>query len=292
MNDFFSDSLDDLLGGPAAPAPKALPQAPEYVRIRETVPTFTETCPSCKGTGRFRTWSGRDGGSCFKCDGKGSKTYKSSPQERAANRAAYKAQPQKNWDKWAEANQQEAAWVLSEMDHFEFAAKMYEAVKKFGDLTQGQMDAVRKGVVRQANWAADKAKTVEQKAAEAPAANVDALVTAFRTAKAHGLKYPKLRTDNMILSLAPDHGANAGAVYVKTRNDEYLGKVMNGKYFATGSATDEQKAMVAKIVLDPKAAAAEYGKTMGVCMCCGRQLTDPVSVANGIGPDCADHFGF
>ena len=31
----------------------------------------TFKCPACHGSGRFRTYSGRDGGPCFKCKGKG-----------------------------------------------------------------------------------------------------------------------------------------------------------------------------------------------------------------------------
>jgi histidine ammonia-lyase len=37
-------------------------------------------------------------------------------------------------------------------------------------------------------------------------------------------------------------------------------------------------------------AAAAYGKATGTCSCCGRELTDPVSIANGIGPICADKW--
>lgn len=33
--------------------------------------------------------------------------------------------------------------------------------------------------------------------------------------------------------------------------------------------------------------AAQYGQDTGICCCCGALLTDPTSVANGIGPICA-----
>lgn len=36
--------------------------------------------------------------------------------------------------------------------------------------------------------------------------------------------------------------------------------------------------------------AAAYGKTTGQCIVCGRELTDPNSIAAGIGPICADRF--
>jgi hypothetical protein len=36
--------------------------------------------------------------------------------------------------------------------------------------------------------------------------------------------------------------------------------------------------------------AAVQGKMMGFCIRCGATLTDPVSVANGIGPVCATYW--
>lgn len=36
--------------------------------------------------------------------------------------------------------------------------------------------------------------------------------------------------------------------------------------------------------------AAEFGHKFGVCMCCGRTLTNPESIARGIGPICAEGF--
>ena len=38
--------------------------------------------------------------------------------------------------------------------------------------------------------------------------------------------------------------------------------------------------------------AKQFGKIYGFCMVCGRTLTDPESVANGIGPICADNFKY
>ena len=32
------------------------------------------------------------------------------------------------------------------------------------------------------------------------------------------------------------------------------------------------------------------GRTTGVCQCCGRELTDPQSIEQGIGPICAQNF--
>ena len=37
---------------------------------------------------------------------------------------------------------------------------------------------------------------------------------------------------------------------------------------------------------DPLQAAVAYGRQTGSCSCCGRELTDPVSIFGGIGPIC------
>lgn len=45
-----------------------------------------------------------------------------------------------------------------------------------------------------------------------------------------------------------------------------------------------------EISRDPKAAAVLYGKELGICSVCNHTLTDPDSIANGIGPVCAKKF--
>jgi uncharacterized protein DUF6011 len=46
-----------------------------------------------------------------------------------------------------------------------------------------------------------------------------------------------------------------------------------------------------KIANDPLAAAQLYGRLIGECGICGRTLTDPDSIALGIGPICAEKLG-
>lgn len=45
------------------------------------------------------------------------------------------------------------------------------------------------------------------------------------------------------------------------------------------------------IAKDPKAAAADYGHQIGQCSVCNRQLTNPESIALGIGPICLGKLG-
>lgn len=43
---------------------------------------------------------------------------------------------------------------------------------------------------------------------------------------------------------------------------------------------------------DPLNAAIAYGKRYGKCSVCARTLTDPESIDRGIGPVCAERFGW
>jgi hypothetical protein len=52
----------------------------------------------------------------------------------------------------------------------------------------------------------------------------------------------------------------------------------------------EKKAVMAQIAEDPKAAASSYGKHFTLCGVCNSPLSDPESVAAGIGPVCATRF--
>lgn len=61
---------------------------------------------------------------------------------------------------------------------------------------------------------------------------------------------------------------------------------------ATGQARvdDDKRSLLEALLADPKAAAIEYGHRTGSCCVCGRTLTNPESVAAGIGPICAGRF--
>jgi hypothetical protein len=46
------------------------------------------------------------------------------------------------------------------------------------------------------------------------------------------------------------------------------------------------------IAHDPRAASIRYGRELGHCGICGKTLTDPTSIENGIGPVCAGRVGW
>jgi hypothetical protein len=113
----------------------------------------------------------------------------------------------------------------------------------------------------------------------------------FAAARASGIKSPKLRLDSFKFSRAPDHGRNAGSIYV-TQDDLYLGKVTEGRFAPTRDCDAETTARIIAAASDPDAAARAYGMRTGVCSCCGRELTNSESIELGIGPICRSKYGW
>lgn len=289
----LNDSLDDLLTGGVPTERRELPMDPAFIKIRETVPEFTEKCPACHGTGRFVSWSGRVVGQCFKCKGKGSRTFKSSPEARANAKDARQRREAKFASESLEtfkSNHPDAmAWIQSNTAHNGFAASMLQAIQKYGDLTERQLAAVMNNVLKAAARKKERETFAEAVASEKPRLDVTKLQGAFNAAHANGLKRIQMRVDGFTFSRAPDTGRNPGAIYVK-HDGIYLGKIVDGVFH--GRTTPELEAKLIVIATDPLAAAKAYGIRTGTCSCCGRELTDPVSIAAGIGPICADRFGF
>lgn len=79
----------------------------------------------------------------------------------------------------------------------------------------------------------------------------------------------------------PTEGKWAGYVFVKQQASDDL-------YPVKGARKSE---VLGRIAVDPQAAMVRYGQELGSCGRCGRTLTDEVSRATGIGPECAAILG-
>lgn len=123
------------------------------------------------------------------------------------------------------------------------------------------------------------------------AINVGKIEVAFANAFKNGIKRPKLRLGAFQFSRAPDTGNNAGSIYVK-EGEQYLGKVTAGEFFPVRDCGDERKAQIIEVAADPAKAAKAYGLRVGSCSCCGRALTNGISIDLGIGPICAEKYGW
>ena len=276
----FSD-LDDLDSAPTAKSSK---------------PEYKEPCLRCGGTGRYHRPT-QYGTVCFLCDGKGYKVYKTKPEQRAKNRArAAKKRQEEQAAKLAakrakfEAFKVEHApayeWLFKNKGWSDFACSLYNGLCQYGSLTEGQLAAVYRSVEK----SKEREEQAKKEAADIGGAGFEKLLQGFASAKASGLKRPRLTIDRLVFSLAPDSGKNAGFLYVKV-SGEYAGKVdPKGKFYKSYAATADDVALIERVGKDPHGEAVAHGKRTGNCACCGRELSDPVSIANGIGPICANKW--
>jgi hypothetical protein len=127
-----------------------------------------------------------------------------------------------------------------------------------------------------------------------PTLDIEAVYRSLRNAAASGLRWPALRFDGMALSLATS-GRNIGCIYVKRGAEyeaEYLGKITpdDGAFYPSRDCTEADHQRLTAILADFEGELKAHGITTGVCGCCGRELTNPESIKNGIGPICAGRF--
>ena len=175
---------------------------------------------------------------------------------------------------------------------FDIAAKL----ARFGSYaSQKQADYAAKLV----GWAAPR--DFQQVSADKPA------VVAPQAAPVRGL----LNLPATAALFAPDRFSrfSVGPVSLSRSNDGALvwikfaghGKVVGKLDVATASTAifsridgedrDTLLRTLVAIEADPKGAAAADGIRTGRCSCCGRELTDPVSIGIGIGPICLGKLG-
>ena len=262
---------------------------------------FEQACTKCNGTGRYTFgYINVRSGECFACKGKGKLSFKTSPATRlkakmaSQKRAVVVAQAKATTaQEWKDANPAEAAWMQNSAAKFAFAGAMLEALDKFGSLTEKQFETVQRLTLQSAQFMAERAAEKAARIETAPVVTVEAIEVAFNNAKQAGVKRPKLRLDTFVFSPASETSANAGAIYIKNKEDGlYLGKVMGGRLFTSRECTTEAAERIVAVSSDPAQAAIAYGKKFGACSICGRGLTDADSIARGIGPICADNYGF
>ena len=294
---YFADFESDLAAAEMteAPARSYLGDAASFARATRQSTAPVIDCPKCRGTGKFTTWSGRDGGNCYKCDGSGKtrglKMDAASVQRReraAVSRAERSAAEDQARTDWLVAHSDVMDWIVQRMERSDFARSLHDSRMRFGTLTVNQVAAVRRCIEQDA----ERAKAREAAAPVVAGEGTSKLIAAFEAAKAAGLKTPKVRVGETQFSCAKVNSANAGCLYVKS-GETYLGKVTPaGKFYASRDCSAEQAAEVARVLTDPMGEAVAHGKRTGSCAICARELTDPVSIARGIGPICAEKFGW
>ena len=289
QQDPFADFDDDLAevyrtGGKTTPREK----------------TFREKCPKCKGTGVWTSYTGFSRGECFSCKGKGFHEFATSPEQRQkarrrsqeskAKKAALKAALGREW---LEANPEHAKWITDATRRgFGFASSMLDAIMTYGQPTEGQLAAIEKCMARDAERQAEREAQQRLNAERAaPVANT-AILDAMLRAREEGKKWVKLQYSGLLFKLGAAGGRNAEAIWVTDTDGEFLGGVKDGQFTPRRECSDDQRQQVLTILEDPAKAARVYGLQTGRCSCCGRELTNKASIAAGIGPICAERFGF
>lgn len=243
-------------------------------------------CGQCGGTGLYAgVRVHQEKKQCFACRGKG--YFKTDPRklERARQQRAKK--------------KQDAVESAQELNKATSVYTQVFAMSSWNDLARSLADQHNAGKA----WSEKQVAAIEamiqrmeqrraEREAAATAVDLSSIVQMFEHAKSSGYKRPVYRAEGLKISLASVNGNNAGALYIKTEADRYIGKVANGRFFGTHEATEEHKQALAVIAENPRDAAIRYGKRTGSCACCGRTLSNATSIELGIGPICADRWGF
>ena len=307
MTNAFDNLNDDL----DAAAPRTTRETLTATRdaqgfIAPAAPAFEQRCAKCRGTGRFTSYSGRVLGECFTCKGAGKLTFKTAPEVRAKGRAraAVKAE-QKAVDKQAAIEafrvEQPAVWAwFQENDRsdrpFEFATELYAKLLQYGSLNENQIGGCLRCIAARDAKRAERKAAAEATAPAVDAAGIDRLKTAFDTALAdaneRGLNLEKIKLTfgNIAVKPAKANSRNPGGLYAY-ENRAYVGKIVDGRFFATRECSQGTTDTVLKLIADPEGTAKAYGQTTGTCCVCNATLRSDWKY-KGIGPICAEKYGW
>ena len=301
---------------------------PHVEKIGNTeIPGFVEDCPKCRGTGNWRP-----GYKCFKCKGTGKLQFKTSPAARAASRKSAQARKRKVAEQNLEAglaslDEDVRDWLKAGVDKGnQFAVSLTAGLIKYGSLTDGQINGVRKAIARDCDTQAGVEEWAENHEAEYEwLKSEDKVGNEFAGSLLGALKrYGSLTegqlnavrrnldkvkdfapSDLDISSLKGYYAVPDGDTRLKLcvrkpgKNSRYHGwtfvddgsaygqRTTYGKQAPEGTYQGKVQDALRAILENPLEAQKAYGHLTGVCGRCGRILEDEESVAAGIGPVCA-----
>lgn len=181
-----------------------------------------------------------------------------------------------------------AAWWAD--NPFEFAVSLRNQVIRSGLLTEKQIAAAQKCAQRH------KEKLETAKAFLGEEFDTKKLQRAMDNARSRGSKAPKIR---VMLLLDEVHEctvefkakAYSDDTFYVTVNGDFQGSLEGVRLVRRVETCDSFEVGVIKDALaDLEEAALRYGRVTGSCSCCGRELTNPESIALSIGPICREKF--
>lgn len=284
-NDPFGFGESDLDGGATT--------TKEPTNLDYIVPPKKYACQSCGGTGQWRGGFNRYGSSkCHTCNGRG--FFKTSPEERQKARQQYQTSKTRLVEEARAAFNEEYPGLIDELrkltDWNDFAASLVASFHQYGSLTEKQVAAAQRMLVKLAE---NRVKREAEKTEKQAVVDLSPIRTMFEAAVASGRKKPTYRAEGLIISRAPDHGRNAGSLYVVLDGSrEYQGKIGEDNVYRPVARADASTTQALQVIAEnPSEAAVRYGRKTGNCAICGRELTAAESVERGIGPICANNFG-
>lgn len=250
----------------------------------------TQKCPRCLGRGvRVYGYTNIKTYPCGVCRGTGEVTAQRLNRVAGAKKAQATARANlaERQKELREQFPEEIYWIENTQG-FDFADSLRDQYYTYGRLSEKQIAAVTRCILKAKERKAQR--QADQKANAPEVAGAGSIMEAFRKAQSNKIKRPKLRYEGIVFSLAPESGRNAGSIYVQV-DGEYAGKITDGRFLAVRSAdAPEVHGRLAPIFANPLDEAVAYGRKVGQCSCCGRELTNRASIEAGIGPICADNF--
>lgn len=268
-------------------------------------PKQTYPCVKCRGTGKFMSIIRGDLSECFGCHGTGQSKYP--PEQQADRRAKSRASAQKarvtignKAADWKEQHKVEYEWLLRSAANnderggtFTFPRSILEVLETYGKVSDAQMATIQKLLARDGERTKERAVQQAERVAAAPPVATSKIEEAFDAARDNDIKWPALHlhSGGYTFTFKPAR-KHPGTLYVTVNGDEYLGKVTEGKLLCIRECTPDQREQIIAAMNDPEQAATAYGKRTGTCGCCGRPLTNGESIDRGIGPICAEKYGW
>lgn len=284
----FSDldaSDAELESGSTAPAaPKTfLEHAAKFgaSRTREQA-----TCRACGGSGQFRSkFTGRLVGECFRCKGTGKADAvgQKAVESRKANAAQREHEAAVAKAKFYEEHYDALEYLYKRREHWDFADSLLRQFASRGSLSENQLAAVYRAMERDA--AKEKARAEKVAQGEPEGSGLD-----LSNLPAGRYAVPDGDTRLKVLVQRPEAPSKwAGWVFVSDAAEYGQGRKY-GRQAPGKTYSGAIRVELEKIVANPQAACAAYGRLTGTCGICGRHLEDEESVARGIGPICANKF--
>ncbi len=251
---------------------------------KSTIAKYEERCKACRGSGDFISWAGRRIGPCFKCEGIGTRKFKTSPETRAKAKVSAEKRKQKlaadrvvRAESYRTRNAEVVAYLEEVSGWNSFAADMLATINEYGQLSEKQRAAVDK---MHANHVAKQAAKAAEPTSGLDLTDIPAGLYAVPNGETRlkvAIRKPGEKS-KWHGSIFVDDGAEYG-------NRQNYGRQLPGKDYE-GQIIEQLQA----IAKDPLAAMKAYGNLVGCCGACGRKLEDEKSIEMGIGPVCLKKF--